>query len=110
MATDTAFQVDGIKPEIGARVGVEARVEPQVPGYRQQCRRYSDMDPLEGLELLVYLRDWAMQERFSYSHEWTVGDTVIWDDTGTLHRAMPCPLDSSRMMHRTKLQGEEAIV
>ena len=68
-----------------------------------------DMDPLEGLELLVYLRDWATQERFHYSHEWTVGDTVIWDNTGTLHRAMPYDLDSGRMMHRTKLQGEEAI-
>jgi len=69
-----------------------------------------DMDPLEGLELLVYLRDWATQERFHYSHEWTVGDTVIWDNTGTLHRAMPYPLDAGRMMHRTKLQGEEAVV
>lgn len=68
-----------------------------------------DMDPLDGLELLVYLRDWATQERFHYSHEWTVGDTVIWDNTGTLHRAMPYALDSGRMMHRTKLQGEEPI-
>ncbi len=67
------------------------------------------MDPLEGIDLLVYLRDWATQERFRYSHEWTVGDTVIWDNTGTLHRAMPYPLDSGRMMHRTKLQGEEAL-
>jgi len=68
-----------------------------------------DMDPLEGLELLVYLRDWATQDRFHYSHDWTVGDTIIWDNTGTLHRAMPYPLDCGRMMHRTKLQGEEAI-
>lgn len=68
-----------------------------------------DMDPLDGLELLVYLRDWATQERFRYSHQWTVGDTVIWDNTGTLHRAMPYALDSGRMMHRTKLQGEEPI-
>ncbi len=67
------------------------------------------MDPLEGLELLVFLRDWATQERFHYSHEWCIGDTVIWDNTGTLHRAMPYPLDSGRMMHRTKLQGEEAL-
>lgn len=67
------------------------------------------MDPLEGLELLVYLRDWATQERFRYSHEWTVGDTVMWDNTGTLHRAMPYPPDSGRILHRTKLQGEEAL-
>lgn len=69
-----------------------------------------DTDPMDGLELLVYLRDWATQERFHYSHEWAVGDCVIWDNTGTLHRAMPYALDSGRMMHRTKLQGEEAIV
>ena len=68
------------------------------------------MDPLDGLELLIYLRDWATQERFHYSHKWSVGDTVIWDNTGTLHRATPYPLDSGRMMHRTKLQGEEEII
>ena len=27
-----------------------------------------DMQPLEGLELLVWLRDWATQQRFTYSH------------------------------------------
>jgi len=67
------------------------------------------MDPLDGLELLAYLRDWATQERFCYSHTWSVGDTVMWDNTGTLHRATPYPLDSGRMLHRTKLQGEEPL-
>jgi alpha-ketoglutarate-dependent taurine dioxygenase len=65
------------------------------------------MDPLDGIELLVYLRDWATQERFHYSHTWSVGDTVMWDNTGTLHRATPYPLNGGRMLHRTKLQGEE---
>lgn len=68
-----------------------------------------DMDPLEGLELVHWLRDWATQERFVYSHEWTVGDAVMWDNTGTLHRAMPYPLDCGRLLHRTKLQGEEPV-
>ncbi len=67
------------------------------------------MDPLDGIELLVYLRDWATQDRFHYSHKWAVGDTVMWDNTGTLHRAMPYPLDCGRMLHRTKLQGEEPL-
>ena len=35
------------------------------------------------------------------------GDVVMWDNTGTLHRARPYPLDSGRLMHRTKLAGEE---
>ena len=68
------------------------------------------MDPLEGKELLVHLRDWATQPEFRYCHEWTVGDAVMWDNTGTLHRATPYPLDSGRLLNRTKLEGEEAIV
>jgi alpha-ketoglutarate-dependent taurine dioxygenase len=65
------------------------------------------MDPLEGLELLVWLRDWATQERFAYSHAWSLGDAVMWDNTGTLHRVLPYPPDCGRRMFRTKLAGEE---
>jgi len=67
------------------------------------------MDPIESRHLLVRLRDWATQERFSLSHTWSVGDAVIWDNTGTMHRAMAYPLDCDRQMHRTKLEGEEAF-
>lgn len=66
-----------------------------------------DMDPLEGLELLVRLRDWATQERFVYAHRWSLGDAVMWDNTGTLHRAAPYDPASGRLMIRTKLAGEE---
>jgi alpha-ketoglutarate-dependent taurine dioxygenase len=31
----------------------------------------------------------------------------MWDNTGTMHRAEYYDPDSDRMMHRTKLQGEE---
>jgi alpha-ketoglutarate-dependent taurine dioxygenase len=58
-------------------------------------------------EILVGLREWATGERFSYSHEWKVGDLVMWDNTGTLHRAEQYDLTSGRMLHRTKLAGEE---
>ena len=68
------------------------------------------MDPLESKGLLIRLRDWATRPEFSYSHQWKVGDLVMWDNTGTLHRAMPYPLDSGRMLHRTKLEGEEPLV
>ena len=61
----------------------------------------------DSLELLCRLRDHASQPQFVYRHEWKVGDLVIWDNTGTMHRALAYPLDSGRMMHRTKLQGEE---
>jgi len=65
------------------------------------------MSARESTELLVRLREWATQPRFSYSHQWTVGDLVMWDNTGTMHRATPYPPDCGRMLHRTKLMGEE---
>ena len=68
------------------------------------------MDPVESMELLIWLRDWATQERFRYSHEWAIGDMVMWDNTGTLHRVTPYAADSGRLMLRTKLAGDEPIV
>jgi alpha-ketoglutarate-dependent taurine dioxygenase len=64
-------------------------------------------DLREGWALLTRLREWATQPQFVYRHEWKLGDLVVWDNTGTMHRALPYPLDSGRLMHRTKLHGEE---
>jgi len=44
-----------------------------------------------------------------YRHEWSVGDTVIWDNRGVLHRALPYADKSPRDMHRTTLVGDETI-
>ncbi len=67
------------------------------------------MDPLESQVLLHSLRDWATQPQFVYSHEWSLGDAVMWDNTGTMHRAMPYDPDCGRLLHRTKTAGEEAF-
>lgn len=67
------------------------------------------MDPTASESLLVRLRDWATRPEFVYRHTWTLGDMVIWDNTGTMHRAMPYDHKSGRLMHRTKLEGEEAF-
>lgn len=63
----------------------------------------------ESEELLVRLRDWATQPQFVYRHKWSLGDMVIWDNTGTMHRALPYDHKSGRLMHRTKLEGEESF-
>jgi alpha-ketoglutarate-dependent taurine dioxygenase len=67
------------------------------------------ISPTDSTRLLVRLRDWATQPRFVYSHEWSVGDAVIWDNTGTMHRAMPYDPNCGRLLHRTKTAGEEPI-
>ena len=63
----------------------------------------------ESLDLLVRLRDHATQPQFVYSHQWTVGDLVIWDNTGTMHRVLAYPHDSGRLMHRTTIKGDESF-
>ncbi|GFG72402.1 TauD/TfdA dioxygenase family protein [Mycolicibacter senuensis] len=65
------------------------------------------MEYSEGVKTLVRLRDWATQPQFVYRHQWSVGDLVMWDNTGTMHRALPYDPDSGRMLRRTKLAGEE---
>ncbi|MQY27673.1 TauD/TfdA dioxygenase family protein [Nocardia aurantia] len=65
------------------------------------------MEPGESRELLDELLEWTTQERFRYTHDWTVGDVVIWDNTGMLHRALPYDPKSERTMHRTTIAGEE---
>lgn len=67
------------------------------------------MNPTESTGLLVRLREWATQPQFVYSHEWSVGDAVMWDNTGTMHRAMPYDPECGRLLHRTKTAGEEPI-
>jgi alpha-ketoglutarate-dependent taurine dioxygenase len=71
------------------------------------ARHVVDMDYRKSAELLVRLRDWATQPRFVYRHKWSVGDLVIWDNTGTMHRATPYDPTSGRLLQRTKLAGEE---
>ena len=71
--------------------------------------RVEGMGDEEGRALLDRLQAWATQPQFVYEHEWTVGDLVIWDNTGTMHRVIPYDADSGRLMHRTTLVGEEPL-
>jgi alpha-ketoglutarate-dependent taurine dioxygenase len=73
------------------------------------ARHIVDMDFKKSVELLVQLRDWATKPQFVYRHKWSVGDLVIWDNTGTMHRATPYDPKAGRLLHRTKLEGEEAF-
>jgi alpha-ketoglutarate-dependent taurine dioxygenase len=73
------------------------------------CSHVEGMDLREGWALLTRLRDYATQPQFVYRHKWKLGDLVIWDNTGTMHRATAYPLDCGRMMHRTKIHGDESI-
>lgn len=65
------------------------------------------VDHARSAQILHGLRDWATGTDYTYSHEWSVGDQVIWDNTGTMHRAEAYDPTCGRLMVRTKLEGEE---
>lgn len=71
--------------------------------------RVEDMTHESGRALIDRLMNWATQPRFVYQHRWKVGDMLIWDNTGTMHRVLPYDVNSGRTMHRTTLLGEEAL-
>jgi alpha-ketoglutarate-dependent taurine dioxygenase len=65
-------------------------------------------DPLESRYILTKLRDWATRPQFVYRHEWRLGDLLIWDNTGTMHRVLPYPTEG-RLLSRTAIKGEEPV-
>lgn len=67
------------------------------------------MDIDEGRALLEELLAHATTPDKIYSHTWSVGDTVVWDNQGVLHRAMPYEPNSPREMLRTTVLGDEPI-
>jgi alpha-ketoglutarate-dependent taurine dioxygenase len=68
------------------------------------------MSPQEGRLLIDKLQEWASRPLYVYRHHWQLGDLLIWDNTGVMHRVERYPLESGRMLHRTTLVGEEALV
>jgi alpha-ketoglutarate-dependent sulfate ester dioxygenase len=67
------------------------------------------MDRGEGRALLDELLERATVPDRVYSHSWSIGDTVIWDNRGVLHRAAPYDPESQREMLRTTVLGDEPI-
>ena len=67
------------------------------------------MDRDEGRALLDDLLARATTSDRVYRHSWQLGDVVIWDNRGVLHRACPYDPSSPRDMHRTTFAGDEPI-
>ncbi|WP_280399855.1 TauD/TfdA dioxygenase family protein [Nocardia carnea] len=71
--------------------------------------RVIGMDPAAGRALLDDLLTRCTAPEYVYRHTWSVGDTVIWDNRGVIHRAAPYPQNSPREMLRTTVLGDEPI-
>jgi alpha-ketoglutarate-dependent 2,4-dichlorophenoxyacetate dioxygenase len=65
------------------------------------------MQTTEARALLRELREAATRPELVYTHQWRIGDLVMWDNRCMLHRGRPW--DESRyrrVMHRTTVAGE----
>ncbi len=67
------------------------------------------MDKAAGDALIARLIAHAEQPQFVYRHHWRMGDVVMWDNTGTMHRVTPFDVDSGRYLHRVTLKGHEPV-
>lgn len=67
------------------------------------------MHPADSYDLLCRLRVHMNRPDYVYRHEWRMGDLVIWNNTGTLHRARPFDPACGRLLHRFTLDGDEPI-
>ncbi len=75
----------------------------------ESCDYVVGMDVDEGRALLRDLINRATRENRVYRHHWSVGDMLIWDNTGVMHRATPYDPASRRTMHRCTIFGTEPV-
>ncbi len=61
----------------------------------------------EGRMLLRDLMEHATQREFVYTHNWQVGDLVMWDNRRTMHRARPFDESEARDMRRATVMDPD---
>lgn len=69
--------------------------------------RIVDWPVPEGRMLLRDLAEHATQREFVYTHEWQVGDLVMWDNRRTMHRARPFDESEARDMRRATVMDPD---
>lgn len=64
------------------------------------------MEKRESEETLAFLFDWTVRDEFVYTHEWRLGDALLWDNASTMHRREPFDANENRLMKRTTILPE----
>ena len=69
-----------------------------------------DMDETEGDELLRDIYSLQRQTKFIYSHEWRVGDFIMWDNRCLLHARTDFPREQRRLLRRVTIADETRVL
>lgn len=76
-----------------------------------RCDAVEGLSEAEGDALMDALYAHCAEQRFQYSHDWSPGDMLIWDNRAALHQATPIRVASERRyMHRIMLKGDAPIM
>jgi alpha-ketoglutarate-dependent taurine dioxygenase len=66
------------------------------------------MEDEDAQALLDDLLDQAAKAPRVYTHHWTVGDLLVWDNRCVLHRARPYDFKEARVLQATRIAGNLA--
>lgn len=67
------------------------------------------LEPGDSRETLDFLFDWCVRDEFVYTHDWVLGDALLWDNASTMHRRQPFDSREQRLMKRTTILPPEEI-
>jgi len=75
------------------------------PGYSV---RINEMSQERSDEMLEFLFQHQLQEKFGYEHNWQVGDVLMWDNMGTIHNAVAdYGPDEIRLIKRCQVMADK---
>jgi alpha-ketoglutarate-dependent taurine dioxygenase len=73
------------------------------------AERVMGMGRAESFALIERMQAWMTQPQYVYRHEWQMGDVLMWNNTGTMHRVLDFDRQCGRRLHRVTLMGEESL-
>jgi taurine dioxygenase len=73
----------------------------------QFTKQIIGVEPSESQQLLNALFTHMTQPRFVWTHDWQLGDVVMWDNRPTMHRREPFPASERRLLKRTQIFNDE---
>ena len=57
------------------------------------------MEDADGTALIGELMAHATRSELVYTHDWQVGDVLMWDQRAVMHRGRPWPYEQERTLH-----------
>jgi alpha-ketoglutarate-dependent taurine dioxygenase len=72
----------------------------------RHARSVVGLDAVTGRRLIDDLREQACRPPRIYTHRWSAGDVVVWDNRCVLHRGRPWDMAQPRVMRRLTIAGD----